>query len=110
MRWLLHTHAGRLTLLAWTLVMVLGVTLGIVLALHRADTASREAKAQCVLDKLAAEAPIIPHGQVGATSELGLKISAGTRQAYYDADCQLGRLAPADPLIFPFLPERLWHR
>lgn len=67
-------------------------------AQQTADSAAKQARANCQLDKLVAEAPLQT-----PTSPFALNASVGARSAYMIAQCD-GPLAPADPRVAALLP------
>lgn len=98
--WILHTLAGRLALLAATLIVLLGLAGGTIYALSTALDAEHQSQAICGLAGDVAKTPIVDvTPPVGRT---GLSFIKDARNAYRVGNCQKiqGPLpSPAPPLV-----------
>lgn len=84
------------------LILVVSLTFAVV-GQHVALQAERQSRAQCQLDKYLAEADPGPK----PLTPLGVHVLVGSRIAYIDAHCKLGKLAPPDRRIVSQLPPQL---
>lgn len=96
------SYKRAITAIGVLLILVVSLVFAVV-SQRVALEAERQSRAQCQLNKYVAEAPL------GAKqpSLLALRFVAGSRVAYVEAHCKLGKLAPPDRRLFPYLPPQL---
>lgn len=90
----------QITVFCALLLVAVGALTIALFAEAGASHANTRVLAACEFHKSIADAAI-----PAKTSELGLKIIAGSRTFYEVAGCNLGPLKPADPRVVPYLPK-----
>lgn len=90
----------KLSAMVFMLLLTVGA-LGVALqAEANANTAKTRALANCEQDFYVAQSPaILPTAKSTGTGTLGYHLIVSDRLAYYTAHCDLGPLAPTDPVV-----------